>query len=129
MLASNNVGGTAAIPLSGQGEQNGSAIQLSASSLTFGPQPVGSISTPQTVVVTSVGAASVTFSSIVANGDFIETNNCPQTLPGNGATCSLTISFQPTVGGPRTGTVVLTDTAGIQMVTLSGTATCAFSHA
>jgi hypothetical protein len=123
VVGSNNVGGTAAIPLSGQGEQNGAAIQLSASSLTFGPQPVGTTSTPQTVTVASVGASSVTFTSIVANGDFIQTNNCPQTLPGNGATCTLTISFQPTAAGPRTGSVVLTDTAGTQTVSLSGTAT------
>ena len=122
-VASDNVGGTAVIPLGGQGESSGGAIQLSASTLTFGPQQVGTTSSPQNVTVTNNGANGVTFTSIVANGDFIQTNNCPQTLPGNGAACTLNISFQPTASGTRTGSVVLTDTAGTQTVTLTGTGT------
>jgi hypothetical protein len=122
-VASNNVGGTAVIPLSGLGESSGGEIQLSASSLTFGPQQVGTTSSSQNVTVTNNGAAGVTFTSIVANGDFIQTNNCPQTLAANGGSCTLTISFKPTQGGTRTGSVVLTDTAGTQTVALSGTGT------
>jgi hypothetical protein len=60
-------------------------------------------------------------SSIVATGQFLESNNCPTSLNA-GSNCNITINFLPTVGGPATGSVVVTDNGlgSPQAVPLSG---------
>jgi len=55
--------------------------------------------------------ASLNLTSIVASGDFSQTNNCGNTLVVN-ASCIISVSFAPTTSGPRSGAVTLTDDAG-----------------
>src|SRR6185437_3565273 len=47
-------------------------------------------------------------------------STCSATLAAQTA-CSLSISFTPTAGGPRTGVLTVTDSAGTQTAQLSGT--------
>jgi hypothetical protein len=39
----------------------------------------------------------------------------------SGANCTLTVTFKPTASGTRTATVAITDGAGTQTVSLTGT--------
>jgi hypothetical protein len=107
-------------------------ITLSASSLKFGSQDAGTASAAQNVTVSNTGATPVGISGIVLTGtnptDFIETNNCPQSLGGN-ASCLITVKFDPVATGPanRTASISISDNAqqSPQAITLSGTVTVA----
>jgi hypothetical protein len=105
-------------------EQSATAAAiLSATSLTFGNQMVNSVSSPQTVTLTNPASASMGITSIVASGDFTQTNTCGTSLAA-GASCTVTVFFAPTVAGTRTGLLALTDDASNspQTVSLSGSA-------
>ncbi len=54
------------------------------------------------------------------SGDFRINSGCAATLAAH-STCGFTIVYLPTVAGPETGTLVVTDSLGSQTVTLSGT--------
>src|SRR5947199_10844894 len=105
----------------------GTAIKLTPSSLNLGTVTVGNSSSPQTITVTNVSNATVTFTSIGIAGlnpaDFsVSSNTCGLTLAG-GASCTLGIRFKPTVTGIRKGTLQLKDNGGgsQQTAALNGT--------
>lgn len=97
-------------------------VTLSPLRLTFGNQQVGTTGNPQTLTLTNSGTATLDVTSIVASGDFVQTNTCGTSLVAGGI-CSINISFSPTALGARTGTIVITDNAPLtpQSITLSGT--------
>jgi phospholipase C len=72
-------------------------------------------------------AGTLTISGITASGDVSQTNTCPATL-ARGATCALTLAFNPTATGARTGTITVTDNdpSSPQVVHLTGTGTSIF---
>src|SRR5207302_208664 len=98
------------------------AASFSPVSLTFAAQPVGTTSTAQTVALTNNGSAALSISGIAASGDYTQTNNCGTSL-GVGASCTINVTFTPTVAGSRTGTLSVTDNAAgsPQSVSLVGT--------
>ena len=104
----------------------GTVVELSPLSLNFGSQKVGSKSAPQTVQLTNTGAAALSITKLIDNGadskDFPQTNNCPSSL-GAGASCTITVTFQPQKAGPRNAQISITDTGGgsPQLVPVSGT--------
>jgi ASPM-SPD-2-Hydin domain-containing protein/centrosomal CEP192-like protein len=105
----------------------GPVTQLSPTSLTFGPQLIGTISQPQTVTLSNSGASTLTISTISSNStEFAATNNCNGSV-APGGNCSIQVTFNPSATGTRTGTVTLTDNAfnsgGTQTVGLTGTGT------
>lgn len=110
------------IELSGQG----TVVELSPSSLNFGSQKVGTKSAPQTITLTNQGITSLGITQISIGGinarDFAETNNCPSSLNA-GATCTITVTFNPSKTGTRKAQVSITDHGGgsPQTVPLSGT--------
>lgn len=83
-------------------------LTFSAYNLNFGVLQVGLTSTSQTVTVTNVSSHGSTFTSIVASGDYTQSNNCPQTLNAT-QNCMITVYFKPTAAGTRTGAVTLKD--------------------
>ena len=105
--------------------------QLSATTLVFGSQALGTPSANQTVTGTSTGNAGLVFSSSPAlggsnPGDFnISGSGCEPAAPplGSGAFCGVTVNFMPQFPGSRSATLTFTDNAGTspQTVTLSGT--------
>ena len=100
---------------------------LAASTLTFTSQPVGSTSSAQTVTLNDTGTAPLAITSITASGDFTATNTCGTTVAAGGG-CTINITFTPTAGGARTGSLAITDNSdgiagGVQTVALIGTAT------
>jgi hypothetical protein len=108
---------------------NRPAITLSPTTLTFGPQPVSTESSPQTILVTSSGSTAVTFSTLSISGDFVETDTCSGQTLAVGATCTVSVSFAPTQAGARSGLLTLyaNISGGQATATLSGTATAAAS--
>src|SRR6185312_5395808 len=91
-------------------------------SLTFTPQIVQT-TTMQAATLTNSGDASLTIGSIATAGDFTQTNNCGTSLAA-GASCTVQVSFTPTVAGVRTGALVVNDDDPVsaqQTSALSGT--------
>ena len=101
-------------------------LSLSPSSLSFGPQTVGTTSPSQIVTLTSFENATITFSAIEASGAYVittaPTNPCGSSLPALGQ-CNIGVAFAPNVTGAIQGTVTIIDNAlfSPQIVTLSGT--------
>jgi hypothetical protein len=108
------------ITLSGNGIAP--AVTLSASSLTYPSQNVGTASSPQTVTLTNTGLDPLAVNGITSSGEFPQTNTCPATL-AIGASCTITVTFTPTAPLARTGTLAITDNApgNPHLVQLSGT--------
>jgi archaellum component FlaF (FlaF/FlaG flagellin family) len=96
-------------------------VSLSVVSLTFPSQSLGTTSAPQPVTMSNIGTAALTITSIVATGDFAQINTCGTSLAA-GASCTINVTFTPTVGGSRTGSLIITDNApnSPQMVSLGG---------
>lgn len=57
-------------------------------------------------------------SSIVASGDYSQTNNCPPNLAPNGS-CTITVQFTPAATGKRYGSVVIASDDGATPAILS----------
>jgi trimeric autotransporter adhesin len=100
-------------------------VTLSTKSLDFGDVTVGQTSAPQQVTLQNTGSNDLSISSIVATGDFAQTNNCPtgSTTVAPSVSCTISVTFTPTKTGLRKGTLSITDNApkSPQKVTLSGT--------
>jgi hypothetical protein len=95
----------------------------------FNNQVIGTTNT-QTETVTNIGQAPLLISSIAYSGptDFVETNNCP--LSPNtlavGASCTLTVSFTPTLVGSESGAITVTSNGGTpQSINVSGSSVSA----
>jgi subtilase family protein/centrosomal CEP192-like protein len=98
------------------------SASLSPSSLSFATQALKTTSASQPVTLTNTGSAGLTISSISANGDFAQTNDCGASL-GADSNCTINVSFTPTQSGSRTGALSVSDNArgSPQTVTLTGT--------
>ena len=96
-------------------------LGVSPSSLSFGGQLLNTTSAPQNVTVTNTGVVSTTISGVSISGDFTQTSNCITTLTP-GSTCSISVSYTPTIRGPETGNLTITGNfAGASpIITLSG---------
>jgi hypothetical protein len=99
------------------------AVALSTASLTFGPQVLGTQSTPQTITLTNTGQASLSISSINVSSPFSETFTCPGLLAG-GASCTISVVYTALIAGTQPSTLTITDNASgsPQVVSLTGTA-------
>ena len=108
----------------------GSAIQLTGSPLAFGNQLVKTTSAAKSVTVKNTGTSAITMKGITLTDttDYtISTNTCPasgSTLAG-GASCTISVTFNPTTTGAKRGSVVINDTdpSTPQLIGLSGTGT------
>jgi len=119
VIQSNSNSGTVSVSLAGTGI---APIASLTASLTFAPQVVGT-TTVRTATLTNSGDAALHISSIVTNGDFVQTNNCTATL-APAASCSIQVSFTPVASGTRTGSLTVSDDALAspqQVTSLSGT--------
>lgn len=106
------------------------SVTLSPISLTFPSTTVGVASAAQTVTLTNKGTASLASISIslagAAPADYSQSNNCGTSVAVN-ASCTITVTFKPTVSGTRTATVSIADnaTGSPQSVPLTSTAVAA----
>ena len=100
-----------------------SAANLLPTSLSFGVQYVGTASSPQSVTLTNPTTLPLTVSTVMNSSGWTQSNNCMPVVAAN-SSCTINVSFEPTLSGPQTGTLTVTDYANNspQTVTLSGTA-------
>jgi hypothetical protein len=95
---------------------SGTAIALSPTSFRFGPQTVGTTSKPAVFTVTnesSVGTVSISSITLTGAdpGDFAETPTCGTSLPPK-KSCTISVTFKPTVIGIRSAGVSISDSGG-----------------
>jgi hypothetical protein len=101
-------------------------INISPGSLTFPLRTIGTTSVPMALTVTNTGTATLAVSSLslsgVVNNNFSQTNNC--TSVAVSGTCTINVTFAPTVTGPQSASVniVSNATSSPDMVSVSGTA-------
>ena len=121
-ISDNAAGSPQSVSLTGTGVVSAPAVTLSSSSLNFGNQTLGTTSPPQSVTVTNSGNAELTISGVSASGDFAQTNTCSAPVAA-GASCSINVTFTPTLIGTRTGAVSISDNAAgsPQTISLTGT--------
>lgn len=95
---------------------------LTPSSLVFAAQNAGTTSSPQTITLRNSGTGTMSITNVTTTGDFSQTNTCGASL-GSGASCIISVSFNPTAGGTRTGTLSVSDnaTGSPHTASLSGT--------
>jgi hypothetical protein len=99
------------------------AFAASQSSLTFPNTMVGNLSAPQTVALDNTGTTTLSILGVQTTADFSVTGNCSTILPG--ASCSLTIAFNPQTspqgagGGTRVGAVEISSNASTSLEFIS----------
>jgi hypothetical protein len=141
-LYANLPSGQLTVPLSGTGTP-GAAVTLTPSTLCFAPALIGQTSSTscqggaptqpgqppiqpgQSIVIANTGGATVSLSSVSISGDFaIATNTCGKSLAAANTandSCTVNITFTPTVSGSRSGALTIVDSAGTQTAQLLGT--------
>jgi hypothetical protein len=106
------------VSLSGMGSVAGAT--LTPSTLNFPATVVGATSYVLNTKLTNTGTSSLSGISIAALGDFTQTNNCAATLAPS-ATCTIAVTYAPTVAGAESGSLNLSDNLGTQTASLLGT--------
>ena len=119
------------IDVTGTGVSTATAVTVTPSSLSFGDVTVGDTSSAQSVTITNTGTTTLNISGIATSGDFSQTNTC--SALGNvlnvGQSCTVSVTFAPTVSGSRAGALSISDNAAgsPQSVALSGVGVAVFS--
>ena len=103
------------------------SVSLTANTINFGSQPVGTASLPSTITLTNTSTLNqLTIGQITIQGpnasDFTQVHDCQSVIAPKG-TCTITVTFTPAAQGTRSGTLSITDDGGNspQLVALSGT--------
>ncbi|NDQ58321.1 MAG: choice-of-anchor D domain-containing protein [Acidipila sp.] len=115
---------TQTVMLSGTGTAS-PAVSLAPSMLSFGTLNVGMASPAQSLTLANNGNAALTIQMINFSGpnaaDFSQTNNCAGGL-AVGASCTINVTFQPSVAAAEAASLGITDNASgsPQMAQLSG---------
>ena len=115
------------IALTGNGNDINFAVTFTPASLAFGNQQQSTSSGARIVTMTNAGAAtSMTISSIAVSTGYSNTTTCGSTLAPE-ASCTISVTFTPTIVGAQNGTLTVTDTGpgSPQTVALTGTGTSA----
>jgi hypothetical protein len=108
-------------------------FSVSPTSLSFNSPAVGTATAAQSVTLTNNTSAAVVYTSSVvtltsamgAAADFALTpaTTCGATIAANGGTCTVSVTYTPSVTATETATLTITDGAGVQTVALTGTVT------
>ncbi len=104
------------ISLTGGG--SGPAVVLNRSRLSFSSVQAGGSSAAQSLTLANTGNVSLTINSIQITGDFAQTNNCSAAVPA-GSSCTISVTFTPTLPGAHDGTLTINDNAPGNLQTLS----------
>ena len=119
---SGNLGASQAVTLAGTGSQP-RHLSLSPTTLNFSGYTIGD-SPSQTVTVTNTSSVSAGIAGIAMSGDpsLSEGNTCGSVLSA-GASCTVTVTFNPSAYGTFASTLIVTESSGGQeTVSVSGTA-------
>ncbi len=108
----------------------GTAVRLSATSLTFGPQPVDTASASKSLTLTNLGSTPLRIANLTLSGadagDFAiqPSSTCVAgSSVAGGGICTINVTFKPELVGARSATLVINDSdpGSPQTVSLSGT--------
>ena len=102
---------------------SGGVSSLSATSIAFAPQTVGTKSTAHRIILTNAGTGTLTINGITTAPQFFtETTNCRKSLVA-GAHCSISVFFDPALQGMLVGSLSIQDDGlnGQHTIALSGT--------
>jgi len=101
---------------------SGATASVSPSSLSFGNVAAGTMTASKAITLSNSGSGPLSIGSITASGDFAQSNNCGSSLAA-GNSCTVNVTFSPTIAGAVTGAMTFTDGASTspQLVTLTGT--------
>jgi Beta-propeller repeat/Abnormal spindle-like microcephaly-assoc'd, ASPM-SPD-2-Hydin len=107
------------------------AAALFPALVTFPVQAVGTPSTAVPVTIIDMGSTALAVSNATATGDFSLQNNC-SAVSAAGGTCTIQVTFTPTVSGTRTGTLTIADSSAgsprtVQLTGEGGQGSAAFS--
>jgi hypothetical protein len=100
-----------------------SVLALAPGSFSFAPQVAGTTSSAQSTTVTNIGGTAFTISSVVASGDYAQSNTCSgATLQPNG-TCTINVTFSPSLTGSIAGEITINNSLPTtpSLVGVSGT--------
>ncbi|HZW25239.1 MAG TPA: choice-of-anchor D domain-containing protein [Gallionella sp.] len=129
MLSVVNAAGTQTVALDGIGRP-AYAANLSSTALTYAAQQLATASTVQALTLTNTGARVLPITGIAVTGpdagDFVQKNNCRTSLAVS-ASCTILVTFTPTVAGAKNATLGITDASGVKTVVLSGSGAVASS--
>ena len=119
--------GAQTVSLTGIGSSSSASgvLSLSPSPVTFNNGYTIGDNPSQAVTVTNTSASSAGIAAIALSGDpsLTQRNNCPASLAA-GATCTITVTFQPVAYGTFTSTLTLTESNGaLDTVSVTGTST------
>lgn len=77
--------------------------------VSFGPQPLGTASSPKTLTLTNNQRVPLAVPSItITNGSFTESDNCVPAVAPYGR-CTISVTFVPLAGGALSGALVVND--------------------
>ena len=113
---------------SGGGGGSGGSVTLTPTSSSFGSEQVGTRSSAQTFSLTNGDSTALTIASVSTSlSDFTSSTNCPlspNTLASQ-ASCGISVTFDPTTAGTRSGTLTVNHnaTGSPATATLTGTGT------
>jgi Right handed beta helix region/Cep192 domain 4 len=101
-------GASLAVPLTGTAGTI-PQLSLSAASLSFNGQAVGSPGVPQNIILTNAGGAPFYFTYIKSSSSsFVQTNNCGASL-AMGASCTISVTFLPSSANFFSGQIDIYD--------------------
>ena len=98
-------------------------VSPSPLSLAFSPQLVSTAGASKVATLKNTSASSVNVTSITTTGNFaVASNTCGSSL-NSGASCTVNVTFSPSIAGALTGSLAISDSApdSPQTVALSGT--------
>ncbi|MEP1122297.1 MAG: S8 family serine peptidase [Ilumatobacter sp.] len=106
------------------GEVGQAEVTVAPGSVAFGNTLVDSTSAPRVVTITNSGDLDVDITDIAVTGPFAADGDdaCDATIPA-GESCTVSVTFSPTVVGAATGTLTITSNAPLVSVALTGTGT------
>ncbi|HEY3177512.1 MAG TPA: choice-of-anchor D domain-containing protein [Casimicrobiaceae bacterium] len=88
----------------------GPIVSLTPPNFAFGSQQIGTTTVAQPLTLQNTGTGVLNITSIVASGDFAQTNTCGASLAAS-ASCTINVTFTPTAAGVRSGSVIVTSNA------------------
>jgi hypothetical protein len=108
---------------------NAPAVALSPQQVNFGNEALNNPSSPITVTLINAGSAPLEITSIVPGSAFAQKNYCGTMVPGEGGSCTIQITFTPTITGATTDEITITDNAqgSPHVITVTGTGVIAGS--
>lgn len=122
-------GGTQTVAVTGTGLAATTILAVSSSSLSFASTTMGSTTAAQSITVNNAGTGAVSITSVTITGTnassfVIASNTCGVSL-AVGASCSVSVAFDPSATGALSASVSISDnaTGSPQTVALSGIGT------